>query len=75
MFQSSMDVHSRLTAFHVLDGTGQRLAAGTIPTTEESLGDFCRGLAKATHFRLEASTGSAWEARVRSAETDGSAEC
>ncbi len=64
MFHSGMDVHSRLTAFHVLDGAGQRLAAGTIPTTEESLGEFCRGLAKATHFWLEASTSSAWGARV-----------
>ncbi len=64
MFHSGMDVHSRLTAFHVLDGAGQRLAAGTIPTTEESLGEFCRGLAKATHFWLEASTSSAWVARV-----------
>ena len=64
MWHSGMDVHSRLTAFHILDGAGQRLAAGTIPTTEASLGEFCRALAKATHFYLEASTGSAWVARV-----------
>ena len=64
MFYSGMDVHSKVTAFHVLDGAGERLASGTIETTEEALGAFCRSLKKATWFFLEASTLSAWVARL-----------
>lgn len=64
MFYSGMDVHAKVTAFHVIDGAGQRLASGTIETTEEDLGAFCRGLKKFTWFFLEASTPSAWVARL-----------
>lgn len=64
MWYCGMDVHSRLTAFHLLDAAGLTLRTGTFPTTEESIGDFCRGLPKLTHMFLEASTASAWFART-----------
>lgn len=64
MMHSGMDVHSRVTAFHLTDGSGAKLAAGTFPTTEAAVGDFCRSLSKLTHFYVEASTNSAWFARL-----------
>lgn len=63
MWYCGMDVHSRLTAFHLLDAAGLTQRAGTFPTTAESIGDFCRELPKLTHMFVEASTSSAWFAR------------
>jgi transposase len=58
-----MDVHSRLTAFHILDAAGQRLNSGTFPTNVAAIGEFCLDLPKLTLMFVEASTNSAWFAR------------
>jgi transposase len=58
-----MDVHSRLTAFHLMDAAGQLTSSGTFATTEEDIGIFCRSLPKLTQMFVEASTASAWFAR------------
>jgi len=59
-----MDLHSRLTAWHLIDGAGRELGSGVIRTTEEELGAFLRQQTKLTQVYLEASTSSAWAARV-----------
>lgn len=59
-----MDLHSRVTVVHVIDGAGREVRAESFATSEENIGAFCRSLTKMTKLYLEASTGSAWAARV-----------
>lgn len=64
MYHCGMDLHSRVAVYHLLDGAGQTLARGSIEATEASIGDLARGIDKHTRFYVEASTSSAWFARL-----------
>ena len=64
MYHCGIDLHSRITVYHLLDGAGTTLARGEIDTSEASLGELARGIKKHTRFYIEASTGSAWCARL-----------
>lgn len=64
MQHCGMDLHSRLTAWHLIDGAGREVDSGVLPTTEAALGLFLRGRSKVTQVYVEASTASAWVARV-----------
>jgi transposase len=58
-----MDVHSRLTAFHILDAAGLKVMSGTFQTDPDVISKFCQDLPKLTLMFVEASTNSAWFAR------------
>ena len=64
MNHCGMDLHSRVAVYHLLAGAGHTLARGDIDASEESLGSLARSLQKHTRFYVEASTSSAWCARL-----------
>ena len=64
VYHCGIDLHSKITVYHLLDGDGNTLARGTIDTSEASLGVLARNIQKLTRFYVEASTGSAWCARL-----------
>lgn len=59
-----MDLHSRVTVVHVIDGSGRQICVEEFETSAENLGAFCRSQSKLMKIYLEASTGSAWASRV-----------
>lgn len=67
MNHCGMDLHSKVAVYHLLDGSGQTVARGSIEATEEQLGALARGIKKLTRFYVEASTSSAWFARLMEA--------
>jgi transposase len=59
-----MDLHSRVAVYHLNDGAGHFLARGDIEASEEAIGALARSIKKHTRFYVEASTSSAWFARL-----------
>lgn len=64
MYHCGMDLHSKVAVYHLLDGAGATLARGSLDATEDALGELARSIKKATRFYVEASTSSAWFARL-----------
>ena len=64
MHHCGIDLHSKLTVFHTLDGAGRMVEVGSFATTAEELGAFCRRQGKLTQLYIEAGTASAWAARL-----------
>jgi transposase len=59
-----IDLHSKATVFHTIDGSGKTVETGSFPTTAEELSAFCRRQSRLTQLYLEAGTASSWAARL-----------
>lgn len=64
MQHCGIDLHSKATVFHTVDGAGRTVETGSFATTADEFSAFCRRQTRLTQLYLEAGTASAWAARI-----------